>query len=83
MRCTRRVVAGQCRPKRQRLLDHDIADAFFAAVVSQAKLRRYTSSEHFSLDGTLLQAWASTKSFKPNSPNPDDDGSAGRVKRRV
>jgi hypothetical protein len=37
-------------------LDHQIADVFFAAVVDQAKLRRYTSSDHFSVDGTLLQA---------------------------
>jgi transposase len=50
---------------RQRLLDHDIADRFFAAVVRQAKLRRYTSSDHFSVDGTLLEAWASHKSFQP------------------
>jgi transposase len=50
---------------RDRLLDHDIADRFFAAVVRQAKLRRYVSSEHFSVDGTLLEAWASHKSFKP------------------
>ena len=50
---------------RQRLLDHAIADRFFAAVVRQAKLRRYTSSDHFSVDGTLLEAWASHKSFQP------------------
>jgi transposase len=50
---------------RQRLLDHDIADRFFAAVVGQAKLRRYVSSDHFSVDGTLLEAWASHKSFQP------------------
>jgi transposase len=50
---------------RQRLLDHDIADQFFAAVVRQAKLRRYVSSDHFSVDGTLLEAWASHKSFQP------------------
>ena len=52
---------------RQRLLDHDIADRFFAAVVEAAKLRRYCSSEHFSVDGTLLEAWASHKSFKPRT----------------
>ena len=46
------------------------------AVVAQAKLRRYTSSEHFSVDGTLLQAWASNKSFKPNN-GPDNDGDDG------
>src|SRR6516162_6716250 len=50
---------------RERLLDHVIADRFFAAVVAQAKLRRYVSSEHFSVDGTLLEAWASHKSFQP------------------
>lgn len=50
---------------RDRLLDHEIADRFFAAVVGQAKLRRYCSSEHFSVDGTLLEAWASHKSFQP------------------
>jgi len=58
---------------RQRLLDHEIADRFFAAVVGQAKLRRYVSSEHFSVDGTLLEAWASHKSFQPkdrSGPKP-------------
>jgi len=59
---------------RQRLLEHEIADRFFAAVVRQAKLRCYTSSDHFSVDGTLLEAWASHKSFQPKdgprSPMP-------------
>ena len=50
---------------RDRLLEAEIADRFFAAVVRQAQLRRYLSSEHFSVDGTLLEAWASHKSFKP------------------
>ena len=55
---------------RQRLLKHAVADKFFAAVVRQAKLRRYTSSDHFSVDGTLLEAWASHKSFKPKDGPP-------------
>jgi transposase len=55
---------------RQRLLQHEVADEFFAAVVRQAKLRRYVSSEHFSVDGTLLKAWASHKSFKPQDGPP-------------
>jgi transposase len=56
---------------RRRLLDHEIADRFFAAVVGQAKLRRYVSSDHFSVDGTLLEAWASHKSFQPKAgPSP-------------
>jgi len=62
---------------RRRLLDHDVAEEFFAAVVRQAKLRRYTSSEHFSVDGTLLEAWASHKSFKPKD-GPPTDPPAGR-----
>jgi transposase len=62
---------------RQRLLDHEIADVFFAAVVTQAKLRRYMSSDHFSVDGTLLQAWASNKSFKPNDRSDDHSDGNG------
>jgi Transposase DDE domain len=57
---------------RKRLLDHDVAAEFFAAVVRQAKLRRYVSSEHFSVDGTLLEAWASHKSFKPKDGPPSE-----------
>ena len=63
---------------RQRLLDQNIADEFFAAVVRQAKLRRYISSDHFSVDGTLLQAWASHKSFEPKDSDPNGDGPKGR-----
>jgi transposase len=58
---------------RTRLLDAEIADRFFEAVVRQARLRRYMSSEHFAVDGTLLEAWASHKSFKPKD-RPGDDG---------
>jgi transposase len=62
---------------RERLLDAEIADRFFAAVVAQAKLRRYLSSEHFAVDGTLLEAWASHKSFKPKDAPNDPPPSAG------
>jgi transposase len=62
---------------RARLLDHEVADEFFAAVVRQAKLRRYISSDHFSVDGTLLNAWASHKSFKPKD-RPPSEPPAGR-----
>ncbi len=64
----------------QRLLGQNIADEFFAAVVRQAKLARYMSSDHFSVDGTLLEAWASHKSFKPK--NPDTDSGVGGPKGR-
>ena len=62
---------------RQRLLTHDIADQFFARVVAQARLRRYVSSDHFSVDGTLLEAWASHKSFKPKDQPPQDQPPQG------
>ena len=67
---------------RERLLSAEIAHRFFAAVVAQAKLRRYTSSEHFSVDGTLLEAWASHKSFKPKDsvePGPPGPGRNAEV----
>jgi transposase len=67
---------------RERLLEHAIADEFFAAVVTQAKLRRYMSSDHFSVDGTLLQAWASHKSFKPDNASDDDRGDSNGFKGR-
>jgi transposase len=50
---------------RDRLLDGDIAAKFLAAVLAQPRVKRLLSSEHFSVDGTLIEAWASIKSFKP------------------
>ena len=70
--------ASTLSKNRRRLLGHDVADEFFAAVVRQAKLRRYTSSDHFSVDGTVLEAWASHKSFKPKDGPPSDPPGAGR-----
>ena len=62
---------------RDRLLDGDIARAFFEDVVDQARGRRLLSAEHFTIDGTLLEAWAGQKSFKrkdqPREP-PDNPG---------
>jgi transposase len=49
---------------RERLLDGDIAEAFFQAVLKQARERNLLSDEHFTVDGTLLEAWASLKSFQ-------------------
>jgi hypothetical protein len=60
---------------RDRLLDGDIAAKFLAAVLAQPRVKRLLSSEHFSVDGTLIEAWASMKSFKPRqAPGGDDDG---------
>ncbi len=50
---------------RERLLRGEIAQAFFAAVLAQAKERSLLSDEHFSVDGTLIEAWAGQKSFRP------------------
>src|SRR5579864_9167642 len=49
---------------RERLLKADIAEAFFQAVINQARLHDLLSDEHFTVDGTLLEAWASHKSFR-------------------
>ncbi|MCA9519897.1 MAG: IS5 family transposase [Myxococcales bacterium] len=52
---------------RDRLLEGDVARAFFDAVLAQAEAKRLMSSEHFTVDGTLIEAWASHKSFQPKS----------------
>src|ERR1700730_4229723 len=60
---------------RDRLLSGDIADAFFAEVLAAIKAEGLISDEHFTVDGTLLEAWASHKSFKPKGTDqrPPDD----------
>jgi transposase len=57
---------------RERLLTHEAIRKFFAAVLAEAKRRRLLSSDHFTVDGTLLEAWASLKSFKPKVTAADD-----------
>jgi len=58
---------------RDRLLDGDIAAAFFDAVLIHADTERLLSNEHFTVDGTLLEAWASQKSFGPRDQDPPAD----------
>jgi transposase len=55
---------------RDRLLEGEVAQAFFAQVLAQARERELLSSEHFTVDGTLIEAWASRKSFKPKTDAP-------------
>jgi len=55
---------------RDRLLRGDIADAFFAEVLGEARTHGLLSDEHFTVDGTLLEAWASHKSFRPKDEDP-------------
>ncbi|MBA3915117.1 MAG: IS5 family transposase [Acidobacteriales bacterium] len=63
---------------RDRLLKADVAKHFLAEVVEQARKRDWVSQEHFTVDGTLLEAWASLKSFRPKGEEqeqpPDDPG---------
>src|SRR5271165_4347566 len=65
---------------RARLLEHDVAGEFFRTVVAEARELKLTSDEHFTVDGTLIEAWASLKSFRPkDAPRgdrtpPDDPG---------
>jgi transposase len=59
---------------RDRLLAGDIAAAFFEAVLLHADSARLLSDEHFTVDGTLLQAWASQKSFRPRDEDPPTSG---------
>jgi transposase len=62
---------------RQRLLDGDIAEEFFNKVLSQARVNKLLSDEHFSVDGTLIEAWASQKSFRPKGGNDGASGTTG------
>ena len=59
---------------RDRLIAHDTVKALFGQVMDQAKTANLLSSEHFSVDGTLIRAWASHKSFVPKEGPPPDRG---------
>ena len=65
---------------RDRLLAGDIAEAFFAKVLAQARAEGLLSEEHFTVDGTLIEAWAGQKSFQrtdgSDRASPDDPGNA-------
>jgi transposase len=65
---------------RDRLLGAEVAKEFLGRVVAQARAQGWTSDEHFTVDGTLLEAWASVKSFQPRDQKsgspPDDAGNA-------
>ena len=71
-------VATVYSKNRDRLLNGDVAEQFFAKVLDQAGKHDLLSDEHFSVDGTLIEAWASQKSFRPkdngSAPPADDPG---------
>ncbi len=62
---------------RARLIEHEIAKRFFAGVLEQAKAQRLLSDEHFTVDGTLIESWASFKSLKRKDGEPPKSGSDG------
>src|SRR6186997_1121096 len=67
---------------RDRLLEGDIAAKFLAAVLAQPKVKRLLSSDHFSVDGTLIDAWASIKSFRRKDGGDNDCQGPGRNAER-
>ena len=67
---------------RERLIRGDIAQAFFEAVLAQAQEKKLLSDEHFTVDGTLLEAWASKKSFQAK-PEPPEKGTGSRGELRL
>lgn len=65
---------------RERLVNHDVGRLFFDAVVRQARGAGLMSDDHFTVDGTLIDAWASLKSFRPKDEDPSNrptDGDGG------
>ena len=62
---------------RDRLLAHEVVESFFAEVMALADKKGLLSKEHFSVDGTLIQAWASQKSFRPKDGSDDQTPSGG------
>src|SRR5215472_15419558 len=67
---------------RDRLLEGEIAVKFLSAVLDQPKVKRLLSSDHFSVDGTLIEAWASIKSFRRKDGADDDSDGPGRNAER-
>jgi IS5 family transposase len=67
---------------RDRLLEGEIAAKFLAAVLAQPKVERLLSSDHFSVDGTLIEAWASIKSFRKKDGDDNDSQGPGRNAER-
>ncbi len=74
-------VATVFTKNRDRLLKGEIAEAFLQGVVRQARRKRLLSDEHFTVDGTLLEAWASQKSFQPKDGPPSSGADFHREKR--
>lgn len=86
--------ASSFSKNRERLLEHDVARHFFSAVVAEARRLRLLSAEPFTVDGSLLEAWAPLKSYRPRdeedgprgggrNPRRGLSGQSGAVERRT
>ena len=67
---------------RERLQRGDVLQKFMAKLLDHPQVKPLLSDEHFSIDGTLIEAWASHKSFKPKDADKDDDGSSFHGQKR-
>ncbi len=68
---------------RDRLLEGDIAAKFLSAVLAQPRVKRLLSTDHFSVDGTLIEAWASMKSFRPKDGSGEPPAAGGGRNREA
>jgi transposase len=68
---------------RDRLLEGDVAAKFMTAVLDQPRVKRLLSADHFSVDGTLIEAWASMKSFKPRDGSGEPPATGGGRNREA
>ena len=62
---------------RERLMEHEVGRLFFDAIVERARSSGLMSQEHFTVDGTLIEAWASLKSFRPKGEKPAEPPEGG------
>lgn len=63
---------------RERLMEHEVGRLFFDAVINQAREANLIRDDHFSVDGTLIEAWASLKSFRPKG---EDQSGGAKIKQ--
>jgi hypothetical protein len=70
-----------CSRNRAHLLEHDVAGEFFPTVVAEARERSLTSDEHFTVDGTLIEAWARSRVYAPKAKSPAS--ARGRITQAI
>ena len=71
------------RANRDQLLEADVSAKFLNGVIEHPKVRRLLSRARFSVDGTLIESWASMKSFRPKGDNDDNNSGGGGHSTRL